>query len=74
RAGLRIAAGTDYTRARIRMLSALADVLGEASRPDEAREVIEEAIVLAEEKESVAHERILRTKLAELAAQPPATA
>ena len=66
RAGVRIAAGTDYTRARIRMLSTLADVLGEAGRPDEAREVIEEAIVLAEEKESVAHERILRAKLDEV--------
>ncbi|MET0939601.1 MAG: AAA family ATPase, partial [Gaiellaceae bacterium] len=73
RAGVRIASGTDYTRARIRMLSALADVLGEAGRPDEARDVIEEAVVLAEEKESVAHERILRGKLAEIAAQPPAT-
>jgi len=35
--------------------------------------VIEEAVVLAEEKESAAHERILRGKLAEIAAQPPAT-
>ena len=74
REGVRIAAGADFTRARIRILSVLADVLGEAGRPDEAREVLEEAIVLAEEKESVAHERILRAKLAELAAQPPATA
>ncbi len=41
---------------------------------EEARDVLEEAIALAEQKGSIAHERILRAKLAELAPQPPATA
>ena len=70
----RIAAGTDFTRPGSGRCQVLADVLGAAGRPDDAREVVEEAIVLAREKESVAHERLLRAKLAELAAQPPATA
>jgi hypothetical protein len=43
-------------------------------RPREARDVLEEGIALAEQKGSLAHIRILRAKLDDVAAQPPATA
>ena len=74
REAVAIADGGDYTTGRIRALSGLADVLIAADRPEEARGVVERAIVLAREKESIAHERILMAKFAELSAQPPATA
>ena len=73
RNGVEIGNATDYLRARIRALGALAEVLRAAGRRDE-RAVLEEAISVAREKESLAHERILRAKLDEIAAQPPATA
>jgi tetratricopeptide (TPR) repeat protein len=65
---------TQYTIHHIRALSGLADVLAADGRTDEAKEAFDRAIELAQQKESLAHERILRAKLAELAAQPPATA
>ncbi len=74
RAAVTIAAGTDYRLRSIESLSRLADVLAAAGRLSEAREALDRAIALAREKESVAHERILCAKLAELTAQPPATA
>jgi tetratricopeptide (TPR) repeat protein len=74
REGVAIAARSDFTTDRIKALSALAEVLRATDRLGEARGVLEEAMRLAEEKESVAHERILRAKLTELTAQPPATA
>jgi class 3 adenylate cyclase/tetratricopeptide (TPR) repeat protein len=69
-----VARRTEYTIAHMRALSGLADVLHMSNRCDEARDVLERAIALAREKESVAHERILRAKIDGLAAQPPATA
>jgi Flp pilus assembly protein TadD len=74
RKAVAIAESSDYIIRRIRALSGLADVLAAAGRPDEARDRLERAIALAQEKESLAHERTLRAKLVELAAQPPATA
>jgi class 3 adenylate cyclase/tetratricopeptide (TPR) repeat protein len=69
REAVAIADGGEYTTARIRALSGLADVLAAAGKPDEAQGVLERAIGLAREKESVAHERILRAKFAELEAR-----
>ncbi len=74
RQGVTIAEHSDMTIAHIRALECLADVLGAAGRSDEASDALEQAIILAREKESLAHERILRAKLDEIAAQPPATA
>ena len=74
REGVTISARSDFTPARIRALTALADVLRSTDRPREARGVLEEAVALAEQKGSVAHVRILRATLDELAAHPPATA
>jgi hypothetical protein len=74
RNGVAISARSDFTTARIRALSALADVLRVTDRPREARGVLEEAIALAEQKGSIAHVRVLGATLAQLAAQPPATA
>jgi tetratricopeptide (TPR) repeat protein len=73
REAVAIAGRADYVLARIRALSGLADVLASSGRSEEARDALEQAIHVAREKESVAHERILRARLAELAAQPPAT-
>ena len=73
RDGVDVASRSDFTPARIRALSALADVLRATDRPEEARGVLEEAIALAQQKGSIAHERMLRATLDELAAQPPAT-
>ena len=66
REAVAIAERTQYTIARIRALSGLADVLAADGRTDEAREALDSAIQLARQKESLAHERILRGKLAEL--------
>ena len=74
RDGVTISARSDFSRGRIKALSALAEVLRVTDRPREARSVLEEAIALAEQKGSVAHVRILRATLAEFTAQPPATA
>ena len=65
---------SDFTPARIRALAVLADVLRVRDEPQEARKVLEDAIALAQQKGSIAHERILRATLDGLAAQPPATA
>jgi class 3 adenylate cyclase/tetratricopeptide (TPR) repeat protein len=74
REAVAVARRTEYTIAHMRALRGLADVLSAAGRPEEAREALEQAILLAREKESIAHERILRAKLDQLAEQPPATA
>jgi class 3 adenylate cyclase/tetratricopeptide (TPR) repeat protein len=74
RDGVEVASGSDFTPARIRALAVLADVLRVRDQPQEARKVLEDAIALAQQKGSIAHERILRATLDGLAAQPPATA
>jgi hypothetical protein len=74
RDGVEVASRSDFTPARIRALSALADVLRVTDRAQEAREVLQAALALAEQKGSIAHERILRASLETLPAQPPATA
>jgi class 3 adenylate cyclase/tetratricopeptide (TPR) repeat protein len=74
REAVSVARRTEYTIAHIRALRGLAEVLSAADRPEEAREALEQAIALAQQKESLAHERILRAELAEVTAQPPATA
>jgi class 3 adenylate cyclase/tetratricopeptide (TPR) repeat protein len=74
REAVAMAGRTEYTIHHIRALSGLGDVLVAKTELDGAQYVFGRAIELAREKESVAHERILRAKLAELSAQPPATA
>ena len=74
RDGVKIAARSDFSKGRIKALSALAEVLRVTNRHREARAVLEEAITVAEQKGSIAHVRILRATLESLAVQPPATA
>ena len=74
RESVAIAARTDYLDFHARALADLAEVLRSMGRQAEAAAALDQAISLCERKGNVARERKLRAVVAELAAQPPATA
>jgi class 3 adenylate cyclase/tetratricopeptide (TPR) repeat protein len=65
---------TEFHDRRADALAALAASLQAQGRLEESARALEQAIVVCAQKGNVARERQLRTKLAEVAAQPPATA
>jgi len=69
-----MAARTDFLDLHAKTLADLAEVLRLAGRPDEAAAALEEAIGLHERKGNVVGAQNVRAALAELSAQPPATA
>jgi class 3 adenylate cyclase len=69
-----MAARTDFLDDNAKALADLAEVLRLAGRPEEATAALEEVVALYDRKGNVAGVNNARTALAELAAQPPATA
>jgi tetratricopeptide (TPR) repeat protein len=74
REAVALAMETEFHDRRTDALAVLAYALRAQGRLEEAGDAIEKAIAVCEEKGNVARARNLRSELAELGAQPPATA